>query len=247
MPISSSPSSFSARRTASAAWPPHEREAELLVLVGGGDELVGVRLDADRHPDLHRLADAQLVGDVRDADDLLEGVEHDPPDARLDGPADLGGGLVVAVEGDPGGRHPGVQRGGQLAAGADVEVEPLLVQPADDGAGEERLARVEDVGVGPEGVAPGAATGPEVGLVQEEGGGAELLGEAGDRQAADGQHAVLVAADGTRPDLGVEGVEVLGRGAVVALGQDVGVAGPGRVGGTAHDAVSLTFTGGRVR
>lgn len=142
---------------------------------------------------------------------------------------------------------PGVQRGGQLAAGADVEVEPLLVQPADDGAGEERLARVEDVGVGPEGVAPGAAAGPEVGLVQEEGGGAELLGEAGDRQAADGQHAVLVAADGTRPDLGVEGVEVLGRGAVVALGQDVGVAGPGGVGGTAHDAVSLTFTGGRVR
>lgn len=170
MPISSSPSSFSARRTASAAWPCGEREAELLVLVCGGDELVGVRLDADRHPDLHRLADAQFVGDVRDADDLLEGVEHDPPDARLDGPADLGGGLVVAVEGDPGGRHPGVQRGGQLAAGADIEVEPLLVQPADDGAGKERLARVEDVGVGTEGVTPGAAAGPEVGLVQEEGG-----------------------------------------------------------------------------
>ena len=30
-----------------------QREAELLVLVGGRDELVGVRLDADRDPDQH--------------------------------------------------------------------------------------------------------------------------------------------------------------------------------------------------
>ena len=115
--------------------------------------------------------------DVRDADDLLERVEDDPPDAGLDGPADLLGGLVVAVEGDALGGHAGGERGGQLAAGADVEVEPLLVQPAHDGAGEERLAGVEDVGVRPERVAPGAAAGPEVGLVEEVGGGAELLGE----------------------------------------------------------------------
>ena len=32
-----------------------ERETELLVLVGGGDELVGVRLDADRNPHQHPL------------------------------------------------------------------------------------------------------------------------------------------------------------------------------------------------
>ena len=87
------------------------------------------------------------LGDVRDAHDLLEGVEHDAPDAGLDGPLDLVGGLVVAVQRDALGGHPGVERGGQLAAGADVEVEPLLVQPAHDGAGEERLAGVEDVGV----------------------------------------------------------------------------------------------------
>ena len=72
---------------------------------------------------------------------------------------------------------PRVERGGQLAAGADVEVEPLLVQPAHDGAGQERLAGVEDVGVRAEGVAPGAAAGAEVVLVEEVGRRAELLGE----------------------------------------------------------------------
>ena len=132
---------------------------ELLVLVGGRDELVGVRLDADGDADLHALALAEPCGDVRDADDLLEGVEHDTPDAGLDGPLDLGDGLVVAVQGDALGGHAGGERGGQLAAGADVEVEPFLVQPPHDGAGEERLAGVEDVGVRPEGVTPGAAAG----------------------------------------------------------------------------------------
>ena len=103
-------------------------------------------------------------------------------------------GLVVAVEGDAVGGHPGGEGGGELAAGADVEVEPFLVQPAHDGAGQERLAGVEDVGVGPEGVAPGTRPGPEVGLVEEVGGGAELLGERVDVDAADGDHAVVVTA-----------------------------------------------------
>src|SRR5690606_29035733 len=136
-----------------------------------------------------------------------EGVEHDPPDAGLDGPLDLGDGLVVAVEGDAFGGHTGVERGGQLTAGAHVEVEPLLLEPAHDGAGEKCLPCVEDVGVRPEGVGPGAAAGPEVALVEEVGGGAELLGEPGDGDPADGEGAVRVAGDGARPDLLVEGVE----------------------------------------
>lgn len=222
--------------------PVGERDPELLVLVRGGDELVGVGLDADGDADLHPLADAVPLGDVGDADDLLEGVEHDPPDARLDGPLDLGDGLVVAVEGDALGGHPGVQRGGQLTAGADVEVQPLLLQPAHDGAGEKGLPGVEDVGVRAEGLGPGAATGPEVALVEEVGGGAELLREPGDGDPADGEGAVRVAGDGARPDLLVEDVEVGGGRGVVPLGEDVGVTGSCGVCGAAHrDVLSGLF------
>lgn len=57
-------------------------DAELLVLVRGGDELVRVRFHADGHADLDGLAHPQLTGDVGDAGDLLEGVEHDAPDVE---------------------------------------------------------------------------------------------------------------------------------------------------------------------
>lgn len=182
--------------------PAAQGETELLVLVRGGDELVGVRLDADRDADLHPLPPAQLLRGVRHPDDLLERVHHDPPHPGLDGLADLLRGLVVAVQRDPVGRHPRGQRNGQFPAGAHVEVEPLLVQPAHHGAGQERLARVEDVGVRAEGLAPGTAAGPEVGLVQDVGGGAELLRETADVQSADGGDALGVPGDGTGPDPG---------------------------------------------
>ena len=58
-----------------------EREAELLVLVGGRDELVGVRLDADGDADHDRRADAELGGDGGEPVDLLERVDDDPAHA----------------------------------------------------------------------------------------------------------------------------------------------------------------------
>jgi hypothetical protein len=103
------------------------------------------------------------------------------------------------------------------------------VQPAHDGPGQERLAGVEDVGVVPEGGAPGTRAGPEVGLVEEVGGGAELLGEPRDFKTADADRTAVRTSDGVGPDLRVEGIEVGGRGGVVALGQNIGVTGPGGV------------------
>lgn len=211
-----------------------QRDAELLVLVGGGDELVRMCFHADGDTDLDALPLAEFLGDVGDADDLLEGVEDDTADVCADRPFDLVLGLVVAVEGDAVGGHTGGERGGELATGTDVEVEPLLVQPADDCAGEEGLAGVEDVGVGTEGGTPGAGPRTEVGLVDDVGGSAVLLGELRGGDAADGEDTVLVARDRLGPDLRVEGVEVGGRRGVVALGEDVGVTGPGGVCGTAH-------------
>ena len=102
-----------------------DREAELLVLVGGGDVLVGVRLDAGGDPDHDPHGRPELLGDLREALDLPGGVDDDPPHADLDGAAQLRGGLVVAVVADPGRVDPRPQRHGQLA----VEALRRVVEP----------------------------------------------------------------------------------------------------------------------
>src|SRR5699024_4114094 len=102
-----------------------EGEAELLVLVRGGDELVRVRLDARGHPQHDPGAQAQPGGDLVDLVDLVERVDDDAAHPRLEGAADLRGGLVVPVQGDAGGGEPGAQRHGELAARAHVQAQPV--------------------------------------------------------------------------------------------------------------------------
>ena len=62
-----------------------QREAELLVLVRGRDELVGVRLDAHGRPDQHRHGRAPAghaaARQGHQPVDLVEGVDDDVPDA----------------------------------------------------------------------------------------------------------------------------------------------------------------------
>ena len=64
--------------------PVAQREAELLILVRGGDVFVRVRFHADRHPDEDGLANAVVRGDLREALDLVERVDDDVPDAGVD-------------------------------------------------------------------------------------------------------------------------------------------------------------------
>ena len=87
----------------------------------------------------------ELAGDVGEALDLVEGVDDDPADTELDGALELAQALVVAVEADALHREARPLGDEQLAARADVEVQPLLGQPAHDGRAEEGLAGVEDV------------------------------------------------------------------------------------------------------
>ena len=47
-----------------------QRQAELLILVGGGDELVGMGFHADGHPDQHVLDDSGRAGDRVESFDL---------------------------------------------------------------------------------------------------------------------------------------------------------------------------------
>ena len=107
-----------------------QRQPELLVFVGGGDELVGVRLDADGDADQHILDDARLARDGVEALDLDHRVDDDMSDAGLDGSGQLLGRFVVAVQRDPLRREVGMQCDRKFAAGADVQRQAFLVDPA---------------------------------------------------------------------------------------------------------------------
>ena len=62
-----------------------QRQPELLVFVGRGDELVGVCLDADGDAHQHVLHDPRRGGDLIETFDLRHRVDHHVPDAGLDG------------------------------------------------------------------------------------------------------------------------------------------------------------------
>ena len=107
-----------------------QRQAELLVLVGGGDELVGVRLDADGDADQDVLDDPGLPGDGVEPLDLGHRVQHDVTDAGLDRGGQLGDRFVVAVQRDSLGGKSGVQRDGELTAGARRPATALPRRPS---------------------------------------------------------------------------------------------------------------------
>ena len=105
-------------------------------------------------------------GDLGQPLDLVERVDDDPADAEPDRALELRLALVVAVEADPGHVDAGPLGDSQLAARADVEVQPLLRRPGGGGGAEERLAGVEDV-VRRERLLEGPGPGPEVVLVED--------------------------------------------------------------------------------
>ena len=190
-----------------------EREAELLVLVRGRDELVGVRLDADGDPDQHRWprrrGSAATSASRSISSNESTTMRPTPAStARVSSATDL----LLPWKPIRAGSKPGAQGDAQLAAGADVEAQALLGDPARDRRAEERLARVVDVDAG-EGVAEGPGRGrgsrPRRATYSR---GAELGGEVGDRHPADDQLAVDLVR-GRRPERRDERVEVGGRGA----------------------------------
>jgi hypothetical protein len=159
-------------------------EAELRVLLPGGYVGVRVRLDPGRHAQHHALPGGHLLEPV----ELVERVDHDAADARLERVLELGDGLVVAVEVDPLGGEAAAQREEQLAARRDVARQPLLGEQPVGGRAGERLARVNDL----EALAPAAERvdelpGPRADVVLRVHvrGGAELLRHIGDVAAAD--------------------------------------------------------------
>ena len=106
---------------------------------------MGVRLDADGDAHQHVLHHAGRTGDLVEPLDLGHRVQHDVADARLDRGRQFVDRFVVAVQGDSLGREARVQRDGEFTAGADVQRQALLVDPAGDLAAQERLGRVVHV------------------------------------------------------------------------------------------------------
>ena len=201
------------RSTALRACAAGERQPELLVLVGGRDVLVGVRLDADGDPQQHRHATAVPAPGLGHPGDLVDAVDDDPADAGRHRPVDLGIALVVAVQADSLRRHPRPQGDRQLAAAAGVDRQPVLDHPARDGGAEERLARVVDVGVAVEGDVNASrkatARARRSASSRTYAGVPNSCGEVAHVDAADPQRAVVVAPHRGRPEPRHQRVDVV--------------------------------------
>ncbi len=206
-----------------------QRETELLILVRGGDELVGVCFDTDGDADEHVLDGVQLTGDGVEAIDFGERVQHDVPDADLDGGPQFGHGLVVAVQRDLLRREAGAQRYGEFTPGCDVEAQSLLVHPPGDLGAQECLGRVVDTRFGAEGLGDLAAPRSEIVLVDDEQRCAVGLGEFGDGDTGDASDAVVAAAGVAWPHVPVELVQfcsILGSLRQAGCVRDLGVTRP---------------------
>ena len=108
-------------------------EAELGIGLACRDRLVGLPRDVRGHPDQDLLTAAELHGDSLQLLELVEGIEHDVTDARLERRAQLARGLGIAVEVDSRGVEATPQRQRQLSTRGDVACQSLLRQDSVDG------------------------------------------------------------------------------------------------------------------
>ncbi len=210
-----------------------ERQAELLILVGGREVLVRVGVDAAVDAQAHRLDPPGALGRRGDAVDLGEAVEHDGADPDTHRSLDLRDRLVVAVEAQLGRIGSGGECDGELSAAADVDAEALRGHPPRDLGREERLPRVVDGDsrvagrrLALERLSQRAGAGPRVVLVDDVERRAEALLERADVDAAEPQEAVGVAGGRGRPHGRIERVRIDGLGEPVG---GEGVSGHGGV------------------
>ena len=186
--------------------PGGDGEAELRILLPGPHELVGVRLDAGRHPRQHlRPVGSRRCGlqEGTQARHLVERVDDDPAHAVLQGRPQLVDRLVVAVEDQP---RRGDARGEsdmELPAGCDVEVHPLVLSQTGHGAAQESFGGVGDA------VAPRRDRLParmaQMLLVVHEEWRAELLRQLQEIEAADAEMPLPVDRGRAREEVALQG------------------------------------------
>jgi hypothetical protein len=178
----------------------------------------GVLESADQRRDEVRRRGRRLVLDVLDrAPDLVERIEDHEAHAGLGRRGELLVALVVAVQDDALGGHPGLQSEGQLAECRDVRAEPLGGEEAQQRDVRERLDAVGDQRACRRGQVRGGA-GTERLLAVDEERRAVFLSECRGRYAANGQLAAL--------ERGALGEELKHRFGVSPKGDGPGKPGP---------------------
>ncbi len=175
-------------------------EAELLILVRGREEVVGLGVDTAVDAEQHALRGAPSLDDRGEALDLDQAVDDDRAHAGLDGLLELGDALVVAVEPEAGRVGARGEGHGELTAAAHIDREALFGDPAHDLGAEERLAGVVHARLhavkgrrGAEGVESASRVRAHLVLVHHIQRCAESLAQRGRGYAAELQHAVVVA------------------------------------------------------
>ena len=116
--------------------------------------------------------------------------------------------LVVAVKRDPGRRHTGTKDDRQLTAGADVDAEALIDDPARHCRTEERLGGVVDVPT-VECRSEGSGPASKIRLVHHVSRCADLLGELPHAYPSHDQLSIRVFAHAGTPQLRQQGVHIL--------------------------------------
>ena len=114
------------------------QQAELRAGVAGGLRRVGGGLDAGDDPDQARLLMPRR-DDALEPVDVVEVVHHDQADAVLDGQLEFLVALGVAVQDQLGRIGACLERGQDLAAARDVEVQALFDHHPLNGRARERL------------------------------------------------------------------------------------------------------------
>jgi hypothetical protein len=178
-----------------------EAEAELGVVVAGGDERVRGRGHAGRDPQHHRQLSTLLRGDRGDPFELVEAVRHDRAHPQLRGAAKLGAGLAVAVEHHALHREAGALGGQQLAVAGHVDSESLAghqLQHAHDTQG---LGGIDHRHVGAERLAVLAHPRQQLSAVHDVQRRAVVRGQRDDVDTADRGQPTILETRGARPGL----------------------------------------------
>ena len=184
-------------------------QAELGSRVAGRLRGVGGGLHAGDDPHQTRLP-VPRGDDALEPVDVVEVVDHDEADAVFDGKCEFVVGLGVAVQDQPGRIGACLERGQDLAAARDVDVQALFDHHPLNGGARERLRRERHIAAGPATAESGqivAGPLPQCVFGNDDRRGTELLGHIVEAATADHECAVAVGSGARRK----EADQLLGR------------------------------------